>query len=403
MDGLRQKFAFEKGIVRFDGGHFRPLEAVDRWVTFLQPHFVPLGPTAQVLYQLPNDIFVVVEYRHCQLKRQGWLHKSEIWSSDKPPVAREVSARTALEFLAKGQQEVPKHFDKYLAPPAHTSLPPRPFSYWDKRRGDVGNSTAHNTDVLDELRTFINLAIFTVQALRDGVTPGNTPVNTLLRFFLSAIDRKYRVDPKHWWGDEVVPPSAVYFDELRWPAKSHHGREAIRQIRAGIGAPLAVHLLSLPTGDPDFPTAEEQLAAEQAVKDAIPDLELQIRVLKDTLTQLTQSEAAKERVAEEKKKAKQPPKHYFQAWWLSRVPEAKQGWIRLELRKLTGRNYHQGTISRMVGRVEKWIAKGNAAPAPSDIELPGTVNFSSGMLDLGPRSDGHTPRQRSKRVDGGQE
>jgi hypothetical protein len=98
------------------------------------------------------------------------------------------------------------------------------------------------------------------------------------------------------------------------------------------------------------------------------------------------------------RKLKAPSKEAIAAYRLKVLQGKKQARIASEMSKEFGRKFNQGTISRYIKSAEKWISAGNVLPnLPKMTHKPQSIDPA--RLDLGRRTDGRTPRQRSKLPD----
>jgi hypothetical protein len=90
-------------------------------------------------------------------------------------------------------------------------------------------------------------------------------------------------------------------------------------------------------------------------------------------------------------KIPQPKPDYFRAYWAHQA-----GMTQAAIAERLDTN--QGQVSRMIARVNRWLAEGNKMPeihAPEPLhEKP--LSVDPDKLDLGPRSEHRTPRQREK-------
>ena len=97
----------------------------------------------------------------------------------------------------------------------------------------------------------------------------------------------------------------------------------------------------------------------------------------------------------------EPPEWAFRAYLLSRLLGMKQEHIKIKLKEETGQSFHQGTISRNIKRVERFLGK--HAPnlgIPGDARTkPKMVTTPPNVIDAGRRLDGLTKRQREKQSD----
>src|SRR5687767_12063104 len=106
MSALDQEFGFEHGAVELsDGSLFRPLEeAQNRWsVRTPKAHRAVPGLRFEILYELPDQMFVFVQYWATQhvCQEVGGFGRRKIWQGDKPPAGRRIGGLEAREFFLR--------------------------------------------------------------------------------------------------------------------------------------------------------------------------------------------------------------------------------------------------------------------------------------------------------------
>jgi hypothetical protein len=96
---------------------------------------------------------------------------------------------------------------------------------------------------------------------------------------------------------------------------------------------------------------------------------------------------------------KEPPPEAFAAYRLARFMGMNQTEIAKRLAEEFGRPIDQGTVSRWIKWVVTWIEAGNVLPDLPNPDRKQPKPMDPERLDLGPRADGLTKRQRERRSD----
>jgi hypothetical protein len=396
---LTQLCVFEESVVEYEGGFFRPLEeAVDRWDRVYRAAYEICGHHLELIYELKNGCFVFVRYFNCRrIRDDAKKPPAEMWYSSKQPEAFKISELEVVRFLLDAQLPVPRKLDNALRelrgipsppPPPPTpkeAAPLRPWTTWTVSEyvGLLHKGPAHKVDVIEELRVLINWIIKGVQALRDDSPVANLSIQATVRFFLCFLFKRYPVDPNHWWGPEAIPPSEVDLLQLRWPEKTFRAHAALKAIRSLLDGPLAVKYYPPSTSDPLYPTWEEQLAAEEAVTAAIPEVERQLAIIKEVYAAAAAEKEQAQRAAEEAAGVETPTTQEFQIWKFLQESGLKQDAAAKEIERRTGEPCNQTKVSRSKKKVARWLESGNKFPEMAPLPNPKVRPVDPSQLELG--------------------
>ncbi len=407
-DGIQELFSFEKSAVPLDDGNwFQALkEAAFRWIEIWHLSAYHDGTQVHALYQRHNASFVWMEFvANCAVARCE--QSGRVCDCEDPYVARNIPAVEATHFLVRNHFEIPDGLldnlksltnDETRAEPPQ----PRPLSQWEGR-GLLSNEreSAGEYRVIDLLQTIRDSAVFAVQELQSGFHEGDRRATLAILNLGARLFDQFPVDPKKWWGSKsTVPPKHVDLLKLQWPDGIPEIRnEVIPKLRQLLDGPVSVIRQSgSPISDPDRPTHEEKLAAEQQLNASLPEIDKLTVRLSRTLDAL-ESGAIHQQLLDEAPKTRKPPTDNEIAAYLHRqLFNHTNSEINTKLKL----GVVPGTISRMISKVRKWHGEGN--PLPKSLDELGkfagrTQTVDPSVLDMGAPIESRTPRQKSKKSD----
>lgn len=401
MPAFDQMFRFEASTVRLaDGGHFRPLlDGVQRWIRQGRELYDGLGSRFTILYEVSDSRFVLVEYRCCHAETaENPGGQLQIWSSDSPPRAMPVTNQDAFRLLCAWQSEIPPSLEPLASIEArNVSKPPRPLKDWVERGYlvRVAATPAHDCDRLQAAEQIAAAAVRCVQDVRRWSEGRQEPEHRCWREFAARLFCRFTVDPARWWGSpQEIPPQDVGLDAMRWPGESQTIRAILRRLQELLAEPLALVAAEAGGAAPgDWPTREESAAAQEALVEALPQLESLALQLKNAVV----AARAAQHVKPGSKPPKAPAEDAIRIYRLWLTTGAKQEELARLFTQATRRPMDQGTVSRKLTQVHAWIEAGNALP---EIGLPAprsTRTVDPNVLDLGANQEFRTPRQRGKR------
>jgi len=367
------EFPFEREQAHLENGKEVVLKkhAVNRWTR------------GRNLYELQTGEFLIVEHA------QGRLLS-----------ASQIDDYHALKNLLDIDAELPPKLQQLLDAGEWPKWerPKRELSYWAGKSllKCEASLAAHDVVVADQLKVIVRTGTVAVQLLRGQLDLQSGEAREIRGEFIGALFYKYPVDPDRWWGtQDCIPPATVGILELQWPAGTQEMRAIVGEILLLVEPPFACLYGSGRRVDNRLaPTCEEQEAAENALKECVPRLEQLIVRLKQQLEELL-NDTTMERLKEQKV-LKVPGQDAWLAYFLREITGATQKQIAKLIAGATGGTTEQGTVSRWLKEVDAWIAQSNRSPAP-DLPLIGrALAIDPTVLNLGPRLDGRTPRQREE-------
>jgi hypothetical protein len=300
----------------------------------------------------------------------------------------------------KNQFRIPDDLQHMLVPPIEPPQAPprRPLEHW-KKKGYLGSTQeqpAHEVKVIDILPDVVAAAIAVVQAVREwtGGYLGQRDDLKLLALS-SRLFASYPVSAMDWWGSkDRVPPARVSLLDLRWPDGCEALREAIADLQDIVGAPFAALLAE----NSDRPTPEEYQAVQQHLMDALPQMDELVCQMQRELEDLAAGNKVEE-VRQRKEKVKVPTDQEILVYQFKISTGAKQEQLARLLATVTGRTMDQGTVSRSIQKVERFIEAGNVLPPISPELVQRAIAMDPKMIDMGPNLERRTPRQRRRRDD----
>lgn len=403
-----KKFQFEESVIRLQSGDvFRPLkDAVERWVCERRSPYEVIGPTMEILYQLGDDTFVIVVNECCDRVLND-SDGSQIWTSDSPPNGRRVTDREAADFILSGQRPLPEclesKIEEFMAPQTIGEpkiQEPRPIEFWleCKDVSQASSLVAHEIDPIEMAEDIMNFGIAAVQQLRNQ--PRLDALNARDDVFGlgRTLFRMYTVDPKKWWGsNDIVPPQQVSHTELPWPKGSAKVECIVEELSKAFRIPYAAlrAYRSLP-GDFAKPNDQDLPVIQEAVDGMAEILEPLVVELRSAISGYQSFLAAQ---PPEKEAIKRPSDRAFRVYVLSTYFDVTQQEISEMMKRKTGTPITQGTISRYISSVKRWLDDGNKMPALETLNKDRAKSIDPSKLDMGKREDAHAPRQKPKSLE----
>lgn len=307
---LEVKLLCEQGDLRLnDGRLIRPLdEALDRWTSTGQGYSSMPGICCDVLYQMPNERWLLVHCVECKQSRSGG---STIFHHAPNPVARFIDPLAAVDFLLYRNFELPdglrETYNNWIEE-QHRPKPPviRPLHHWvEKHRIDaVGNCPAHQVDFRSY---FKSLSDHLLELAKQFLKPD---VDIMLIDGLVAyacyhfLNLHFKVDPDDWdWKKNGSPPEVVDVIRLEWPDTIESTIESIIRLREITEEPLLCLAASnTPPGWSDKPNEEEKkhaILTLQEYGDELRDLITSVNVELREWIKNNPTEAIEEDIATE--------------------------------------------------------------------------------------------------------
>lgn len=394
MPSIEQQFGFEDAELRTNDISFHPLrDTTSRWVTAVDQQRES-GELFWILYELRDGRFAFVVYENCTLRKRGYLFwKQDVWIGERPPQVRLFQPYEAAGFLRRCRFEIPASLADRQFPPKPE---PRPLSHWAGKNPLVRRHRAPPVDLLAYFRSLIDLAVPSVQVLREWTETTNDN-DFIVRCFNAQLQEEFLVDLETWKGpQDEIPPRVVSILDLVWPPRSHPLREIIQRLRLAFDAPMAVLTVAYPLGSDDFPTPEELTLARRTLIETLPQIEADVVGFKKLLSEL---EKKREEEIEKKKLGEtvpMPTEDERLIWSIRQETGEKQSEVAKEFTKRTGKQMSQGQVSKALASVERWRAAGNTDPPVESPDPRKAISVDPSVLDRGQRQDNRTPSQRGK-------
>jgi hypothetical protein len=338
----------------------------------------------RVLYELESGQYVLVDH-----------------ATGKVSSAAIVDEHRALEALIEVKAELPEKLQRLpeVSKGRDHEPPPRDVSHWGGR-GLLNWATyqsAHDVVIPDLIKEVVLAGVVLVQQLRDPPEE-NSKRRSEISHFIGALFGQYSVDPDRWWGPtNCVPPKTVGILDLQWPYGSEDLKATVTELQALVEPPLSCMKWKGWFGDPNEPTPEEQLAANEGLNQSAPQIEELIVRLRQQLAKLMAGDATEELRLQGIVKV--PSDDAFLAYGIYKFAGRKQADVAVMIGRATGGTSNQGTVSRWVNEVEQWLAAKNSLPPMTLETVCRAFATDPAILDLGRRGDGRTPRQRPESDD----
>jgi hypothetical protein len=329
-----------------------PLEqAVRRWVdTNCGP-----GLAARALYQLDSEEFVVAD-----TDGQRCLRSSRLRPRDAYLFLRMIHAEIPPDVFQVNDS------DQWL----NMNGPPRALNHWcgKGRLQPEAIVSAHEVQLPDVLSELMRVGIRVVQHYRDANLERQTDEHEILGPMVGALFERYPVDPSQWWGSKNrIPPAHVGVLELQWPAGTDDLRSVVRNLQNLLKPPISwIMWCGRNVDNPEAPTYLEREIANLAIRLRIPQLEMLLVELRRRLEGLNDGTTLGD--LRENQRIRTPSSDAFLAYEIRELTGAKQEDIARLICQFTGGTTEQGTVSRWLGEVDRWISQGNLVP-PCDRSL----------------------------------
>jgi hypothetical protein len=374
-------FPFERKEIRLEDGTALVLseQAKTRWTGHVEgPVFRPFA-----LYELKSGEYVALEH-----------------AAGKFVMGRKLDDYWALYTLICMEAELPPKLQQLFDAGEWRKKkePRRDLSFWGGRgmlKCDASQS-AHEVVIADLIKEIIRSGVVLIQLLRGQLEKNSKWEAERRGEFVVALFSRYPVELDRWWGaPDRIPPATVGILDLQWSAGTENMRQVVQDMQTLVEPSLACICGSGRRIDnPGAPTYEEQQAAEEALRQCAPQLETLIVNLQGHLDALVAGKVFDNiRQSEE---VKIPSDSAFLAYGLCKFAGRTQTEVATMIARATGGTTSQGTVSRWVREVEAWVAAKNPLPKLDIQTMCRAFATDPSLLDMGPRMDGLTGRQRDK-------